>query len=109
MQCAQAVYSDNLIEMLCQLLGTNHLGNIKFSTSNARAIRQFMRENKCISITDSYLERFDTRSSFIGIPLKKSIVIYQGFIYSRNNPPSTNALRLMSIIKNTIGDLPAAN
>lgn len=105
-----AIYQDdNLIEMLCQLLGTNHLGNIKFSTSNARAIRQFMRENKCISITDSYLERFDTRSSFIGIPLKKSIVIYQGFIYSRNNPPSTNALRLMSIIKNTIGDLPAAN
>lgn len=101
-----AVYQDdNLIEMLRHLLGTDKLGNIKISTSNARAIRQFMRENRCISITDSYLERFDKRSSFIGVPLKKSIVIHQGFIYSRKNPPSTNAMQMIDTITKNINEL----
>ena len=101
-----AIYQDdNLLEMLHHLLGTDKLGNIKFITSNARAIRQFMRENQCISITDSYLERFDKRSSFIGIPLKKSIVIHQGFIYSRKNPPSTNAMQMIDTITKIVGNL----
>lgn len=101
-----AIYQDdNLLEMLRHLLGTDKLGNIKFITSNARAIRQFMRENQCISITDSYLERFDKRSSFIGIPLKKSIVIHQGFIYSRKNPPSTNAMQMIDTITKIVGNL----
>ena len=101
-----AIYQDdNLLEMLHHLLGTDKLGNIKFITSNARAIRQFMRENPCISITDSYLERFDKRSSFISIPLKKSIVIHQGFIYSRKNPPSTNAMQMIDTITKIVGNL----
>ena len=101
-----AIYQDdNLLEMLHHLLGTDKLGNIKFITSNARAIRQFMRENQCISITDSYLERFDKRSSFISIPLKKSIVIHQGFIYSRKNPPSTNAMQMIDTITKIVGNL----
>lgn len=102
-----AIYQDdNLLKMLCHLLGTDHLNNIKFSTSNARTIRQFMRENRCISVTDSYLERFDKRSSFIGIPLKRSIVIHQGFIYSRKNPPSTSAMQMIDSITKIITDLP---
>lgn len=116
--CFVALYSSSLMAYLYKNnpmsskkcisldeLGTDKLGNIKFSTSNARAIRQFMRENQCISITDSYLERFDKRSSFIGIPLKKSIVIHQGFIYSRKNPPSTNAMQMIDTITKIVGNL----
>ncbi len=69
-----AIYQDdNLLEMLHHLLGTDKLGNIKFITSNARAIRQFMRENQCISITDSYLERFTNAAALSAFLLKRAL------------------------------------
>ncbi|MEA4901529.1 LysR family transcriptional regulator [Desulfitobacterium sp.] len=99
-QQSLAILSDEMIvELLSYMLNDSELANVVIKTFNQQIIDHKIYDEEIVGFTDTYLEASKyANSNFVAIPIKDSVTMFVGFIYSRNNPPSHTTLELAEFI-----------